>query len=426
MIRLLTASLLLLAVARAEGPLLTLEDARQIALRTHPNLASAQLEASVAEEQVKEARAGYFPVATGFVDGVEAGDRATRIEAGGLNNPAIYDRVAEGVSVSAVITDFGRTGNLTNGAKSRARAEQAGFESTREQVLLGVDTANYSVLQARAVLKVARDTFGVRSLFADRVNALAKNELKSDLDVSFAAVAKDQAQLLVQKAEGDEESSEAMLSAAMGYATPQTFNLAEPLDSTISIPDLDQLSASALKSRPDLLKYRFERDAAQSAARAEKDTNYPTLSAVGVAGTAPSHDYRLPASYQAGGLQLTIPLFAGGSFIARQHEAELRARIAEQQLRQEEDLVSRDVKLAWISASNSIKRLEIARSLLANSSRAFDLAQARYKVGSSSIIELSDAQLAQTSAGIEVANARYAALIQESVLQYVTATNDLK
>ena len=417
--RLLLLSLLSVALVRAAGLSVTLEEARDIALRNHPNLASAQLAASVAEEQVKEARAGFFPVATGFVNGVEAGDRDTRIEAGGLNNPAIYDRVAEGVSVTAVITDFGRTGNLTSGAKSRARAEHAGYESTREQVLLGVDTTYYGVLQAKAVMKVAQDTLGVRTLLASQVSTLAKNAMKSDLDVSFAEVAKNEAELLLEKAQGDEASAEAMLSAAMGYPTPQEFDLPEPDSTPITVPALADLSASALRTRPDLLRYRYERDASRSAAQAEKDANYPTLSAVGVAGTSPSHDYRLPNSYEAGGLQLSIPLFAGGAYVARQHEAELKAHIAEEQLRQEEDLVTRDVKLAWIAASTSIRRLEISRQLLTNSSRAFELAQARYKVGSSSIIELSDAQLAETTAKIEVANAEYAALIQESVLRYV-------
>jgi outer membrane protein len=46
--------------------------------------------------------------------------------------------------------------------------------------------------------------------------------------------------------------------------------------------------------------------------------------------------------------------------------------------------------------------------LLDQANTALDLAQARYKVGLSGIVDLTQAQLAQTQAQITVANARYA------------------
>ncbi|MGH9592034.1 MAG: TolC family protein, partial [Bryobacteraceae bacterium] len=49
---------------------------------------------------------------------------------------------------------------------------------------------------------------------------------------------------------------------------------------------------------------------------------------------------------------------------------------------------------------------------------AYDLAEARYKIGSSSIVELSQAQLGLTSAQIDEANARYDVLIQRARLNY--------
>jgi outer membrane protein len=49
---------------------------------------------------------------------------------------------------------------------------------------------------------------------------------------------------------------------------------------------------------------------------------------------------------------------------------------------------------------------------------AFDLAQARYQAGSSSIVELSQAQLELTSAQIAQTSSRYDVLIQESDVNY--------
>jgi outer membrane protein len=56
--------------------------------------------------------------------------------------------------------------------------------------------------------------------------------------------------------------------------------------------------------------------------------------------------------------------------------------------------------------------------LVRNAAEAYDLAQARYQIGSSSIVELSQAQLSLTAAQIADANARYNVLIQQAGLNY--------
>jgi outer membrane protein len=52
-----------------------------------------------------------WPTAVANLTGVDSQDNS-RITAGGLNNPIIYQRAAAGVTVSQLITDFGRTPNL--------------------------------------------------------------------------------------------------------------------------------------------------------------------------------------------------------------------------------------------------------------------------------------------------------------------------
>ena len=175
-----------------------------------------------------------------------------------------------------------------------------------------------------------------------------------------------------------------------------------------------------MSNRPDLLRLRYELAAAARFARAQKDRNYPTIAAVGTIGNALSRDYRLPDKYAAGGIAVDVPLFAGGEYLARQREAELKAQIAEQALRDEEDNVSRDVRLAWLNFNTAVERFRTTEQLLKHAREALDLAQARYKIGSSSIVELSDAQVNATSAQIADANARYDEFIQRAVLDYQT------
>jgi len=256
-------------------------------------------------------------------------------------------------------------------------------------------------------------------LLLDQVNALATNKLRSELDVSFAQVALEEGRLLVQKAQNNADAAMASLSTALGYHELRQFQLVEPsLPAGAAAGDVDSFIAAALNQRPELLSLRDQQDAALRFAKSERDARLPTISAVGVAGDSPAHDYRLPDNYAAGGVQFSLPLFAGGLYTARQHEAELKAQADEETLRTEEDNVVRDVRIAWLNVNNAQEQLQTTEQLVKNAAEAFDLAAARYKAGISSIVELSQAQLSLTSAQIANANARYDLLIQQANLDY--------
>ena len=146
----------------------------------------------------------------------------------------------------------------------------------------------------------------------------------------------------------------------------------------------------------------------------------PLISAVGMIGDSPSHDSHLPDNYEVGGIQLSLPLFAGGLYTARQHEAELKAQADSELVRSLEDNIVRDVHIAWLNVNTALEQLRTTEELVRNAAEAYDLADARYQIGSSSIVELSQAQLSLTSAQIANTNARYNVLIQQANLDYQT------
>ncbi len=415
------ANLLALADGTNAWPTLTLADAQTLALRNHPQVAEANYRALAAEEVVKETRAGYFPTANLYATAAGADGEDSRILAGGLNNPSVIDRAAGGVAVSQLITDFGHTANLTASSRFQAQAASQNASTTREQVLLLVDAGYFGALQAQAVLRVAQQTLDTRQLLLDQVTALATNKLRSELDVSFAQVELEQARLLLQKSQNDADAAMAGLSTALGYREFHQFQLVEqPLSASTETNDVFVLIQTALAERPDLLSLRSERDAALRYAKSQRDARLPTIAAVGVAGDSPSHDSRLPDNYLAGGVQLSLPLFAGGLYLARQREAELKAQADAEMLRTLEDNVIRDVRIAWLNVNNALDQLRTTAQLLTHAAEAYELASARYQNGISSIVELSQAQLNLTAAQIANTNARYDVLIQEANLNYQT------
>jgi len=402
---------------------LTLKEAEAIAIRNHPQLQAANLNALAASEVTTEVRSAYYPQAYGDVTGAGALPNS-RIAAGLLNNPSVFNREAEGVSVSQLITDFGRTANLSETARLQASAQQENVQATRETVLLQVDQAYFRALRAQAVLKVAQETVKARQLVVDQVTALQQSKLKSALDVSFANVNLADAQLLLVRAENDVKASFAELSQALGYRDSQQYELADEPLPPAPPADLDALVDAALRQRPELAGLRHESDAAHHFAKAERDLWLPTVSAVGVAGVVPDRQIAsgLGDRYGAAGINVSIPIFNGKLFSARHAEASLRAQQQDQNLRDLENRVTRDVRVAWLDAVSAFKRLDLTQQLLYEANQAADLAQARYKLGLSSIVELSQAQLNQTQAQIEETSAKYDYQIRVASLNYQTGS----
>jgi outer membrane protein len=402
---------------------LTLGEARALALRMHPSITVAELRALVAKDVATEVRAAYFPQVSGNVTAVGTGNSLTRLAAGSLSNSQIYDRVGVGAVVTQLITDFGRTQNLTAAARLRARAAESNVLAARAQLLLAVDAAYFSVLEAQAVKSVALKTLNNRQSLLDQVDTLEKNKLRSELDVRFGRVAVDEARLLVSKADADWQSALATLTNLLGQRTLVTAELVEPPESLSDLPaESEPLTELALRQRPELLEQRSEHEAAQAAARAAADARRPTIAAIGSAGVVPIRNDHFEHDYAAGGVNLNVPLFAGGSYVARQREAELQADAAEAALREEENNVVREVRVAWLQAAHARERVTLTASLLENSNAVVDLAQARFGQGINSIIELNQAQLSQVSAEIAHANAQYDYRMQRDILDFQTGS----
>jgi len=376
---------------------------------------------ALASQQVtREVRSSLWPTANANLTGVDSQPNS-RITAGGLNNPIIYQRAAAGVVVSQLITDFGRTTNLVSSANLAAKAEDQNAAATKEQILLEVDQAFYGALQAHAVLTVAQQTVSARQTVTDQVEALFKSKLRSELDFSFANVNLAQAKLLVLDAENNENGALATLSMILGYSKTQDFKLVEDATAISSPPgNVDDLISQAFAMRPEILSLEFQEQSAKKFQTAERDLLLPNIRAVGAVGDTPVRNPVLSNWYGAVGVNVEIPLFNGFLYTARSREASLRAQAAHDRLLDLRNRISRDVRTGWLNANTAYARLSVTQQLLDQSSLALDLAQTRYRLGLSSIVELSQAQLQQTQAQISNAQAAYDYRLALAVLRYQT------
>jgi len=406
---------------------LTLKQAEELAIKSNPQISVARLTALASQQVTREVRSNLWPTATGNITGVDA-QSGTRLTAGFLNNPILYERAAAGMTVTQLITDFGRTTNLVSSANFAAKAENQNAQATKEQILLAVNKGFYNTLQAQAILQVAQQTVKERETVADQIGALFKSKLKSELDFSFANVNLAQAQLLLLDAQNNLNAAQAALSMVLGFSTAQNFQLAEETSPIAPPPgNVDDLISQAFSLRPEILSLQFQYQSARKFQTAERDLLFPSIRAMGAVGDTPVGNVAVAPSpsalnntYGAVGANMEIPLFNGFLYTARAHEAKLRTQATQERLRDLQDLISRDVRTSWLNAQTAYQRLAVTQQLLEQANLALTLAQSRYNLGLGSIVELSQAQLQQTQAEITNAQAGYDYRLSLAVLTYET------
>lgn len=395
--------------AAQEAETLTRQEAEQLALKNNPRVSVAMLIALSQKQVARETRAGELPGISGN-GAVVGAEQASRLSALGLTSSRLLNHVGAGVELSQLITDFGRTHNLIASSSFQAKAAEQSAEATREDIVFAVDLAFYDALEAQATLQVAQSTAKERQNVADQIDALTSSKLKSTLDQSFAHVTLSQARLLVLDSQNQESAARAALSDILGTTNDMHYHLVD--DASIPAPpaDSDQaLIALALQQRPDLQAQQLTHQADVRFSRAQHEQLLPTISAQGTVGATPvgSNTYYLQNWYGAAGVSVQVPIFDGFKFRAQAAEADLLAKASNEKSRQLTDHIVRDVRTAWLSMLTAKDRMRVTAELLKESNTALDLAQTRYQLGLSSIVELSQAQLEQTQAQIQDANARF-------------------
>jgi outer membrane protein len=404
------------------GTPLTLAQAEALALKNNPQVTIGKLRALEAQQYVRETRSALLPTAYLSLTGVDS-ESGSRIAAGALNNPIVFPRAAAGVTVSQLITDFGRTTNLLSSSEFQAKAEDKNAAATTADITLTVDQAFYNSLETRELVKVARETLNARQTFVDKIQALTTARLKSDLDLSFAKVDVARARLLVLESQNNYQTSLAALSAILGYPDQQDFELIQPTEAiTPPAPDAQPLILEALRQRPEVGSLQFQVESAQKSSAAEHDLWRPTINALGVAGTTPVRDPAItPNWYGAVGVNVNIPLFNGFLYNARAKTADLQTEVLRQRLADLRNNIARDVRTSWQQTNQAYERLSVTQQLREQANLALDLAQQRYNLGLGSIVEFTQAELGKTEADIADTDATYQYRLTQLVLTYTIA-----
>lgn len=411
-----------LPVSSATGTIvnITRSEAERQALKSNPRITAAHLVALAAGQVTRETRSAEMPQVSANITAVKAED-GSRIGAGQLNPSALYTHAGTGGILSQLITDFGRTHNLVENAKLQEKAQQQNVLATEQDVLLATNQVFYRLLDAQSLLDVAKATVQARGDVLNLTQALTKSALKSELDLNIAAADLSQAQLLQLDAENSVASARAELAALLAAPSDTNYYAMEGATTITAPPELTQaVLDEAHVARPDMEALQLQVQADHKFAKAQQEQHLPTISATTIGGVTPVRPDGVFAQnwYAAAGVNLGLPIFTGFRISSEAKEARLRQQADEKRRDDLGNSISRDVRVAALAAQTAYQRIAVTENFQKETDQALQLAKTRYKLGLSSIVELSQAQLQSTQASVQAVNARFDYLLALRSLEY--------
>lgn len=334
------------------------------------------------------------------------------------------------------VYDFGRLAALAVAADAEAAEIRHRANIEVLDVALTVEATFYSVLAAKAVERAAEDAYKRAALRRDMVKAGVDRGLRPPIALTRAEADLTRFEVGRTRARGGIEAAQAVFAAAVGVQDPLLDAVprseAEPEGPSAPLPALGDAMQQAMQRDPSVRLALARLAAQQARTRALGRQWAPSLSlTAGISGRAGGAPQSGGPSGQSGwlpttpnwdvGLLLQAPVFDGVLLSRRSHSL-----AQEQVLRHEIDAARRrllaDIQRAYTTFRIAESSLPALRAAAVAAEKNYDQANARFRVGLSTNIEVADAEALRTEAEIQLAIGRFdvsraRAAFQRSVAQ---------
>jgi outer membrane protein TolC len=259
----------------------------------------------------------------------------------------------------------------------------------------------YSVLLSRSLAGIQGEALNLASQHLDTIEAQYRQGIASDLAVLRQKVEVSNTAPALTQARNLYEEGLIELKNLLGLDPEAEVNLTDTLECATNGPgEITELYKAALLNRPDYRNQRLQRDLYREMITIEKAGYFPYLGAFASRQFQGQSDHGFPPdratrSYATvAGLNLSIPLFSGGSTFSRVKQARLQADIADTALSALERRIKIEVKKAWLGMSEASERLRSQTATVETARKALEATEVRFKNGLASQLDLNDATLA--------------------------------
>jgi outer membrane protein len=405
-------------VAAPAAKVLTLNEAIKNALDRQPTLLQARANTSAAQARTDEAMSGMLPQLS--ASGSYARSTNNFAPRPGSNPSATvsagppgtsWDTTSfwqGGVTLSQLIWDFSQTSGRWRAAQATASAQQSSEQATRNQVVLGVESAYFTARAGKDLMKVAADNLANVEAHLRQTEGFVRAGTHPEIDLAQARTDQANAKVQLINAENAYLTEKAQLNQAMGIEGTTDYEVASDTLPAVQGEDLnlDPLLDEALKARPDIASLEQQVLAQDLTTSAVKGDYWPSLGVqTGFNEAGPSlgslvWNWNVEAT-------LTWNIFQGGLTRAQVREGNANADALRAQVAGLRQQVRVDVEQARLAVRASKQALDAAGEAEANAQLRLKLAEARFRTGVGSAIELGDAQVALTTAAGQRVQAQY-------------------
>jgi outer membrane protein TolC len=432
MIKCLLAFLALFAPILSFGqdaPPLTLEEAVRIAKRN-------AYEVLLAEQDVEFARGGVDQARSALLPKLNATATYTRFTseisaAIDPKQPPIIirpiDQKSIGLQLVQAVDIWGISGLALSGARALEAASVALLTATLNDVAQRAKTAFMDVLRTDELVQVAEERVVdvTEQLRVARVRNEAGQTARFDVIRFEAELAQAEQDRL--EAVNNELLAEAAFNQALSRDVSTPVELVPPADLPTVDVALEDLTARAIRQRPELIAARRQFDYRNRIRRAREKGNLPALNLTGNF----SYD---PDASGFGGAQdslsataaLSFPIFDGGLNRSLVRQAKADENKAKIELDRATLGVTLEVKQAHLNLKSAEQRIETARRAAVSAQEALRVANLRYAEGVGTPVEVSDANAQFVAARTAVIDAIYQYRVALADLQRAIGSEDLQ
>ncbi|BCA56167.1 putative Outer membrane protein TolC [Nitrospira sp. KM1] len=429
------------AIANAQtGPSMTMDEAIRIGIRNHPLIERARQSLLIAKALTRLREGERYPWLDASVAGaagamrIVGSDGQILHDAGGHGfNPGgglphhNQNMVSGGLLLNQLITNFGYTAHRILAAEATEAAGEKEIQTHKAFVILNVQKAYLDCLLQHNLVSIAAETLKRRLVVRDQIEALYRRQLKSKLDLDLLLVEVSSAELSLIRARNEYQRAFASLLNAMGTDRTDRFELKPVAIVVTPPPPIEALVVLGLNDRPELLGNRDRISASRELLQAVKSQHFGSLSAVGSIGMTQYgtvHDDGIPpdggAPFWGFGATMQLPLFTGFRIQSQAKEADHRKGETEEEL----NMLANDIVLQIVRASltntTNAEQIALEEERVALASSALQLAQERYRLGLSPIVEVVRATEMLFESESRLAEARYIYKTSESLIAYAT------
>jgi outer membrane protein len=387
----------------------TLEQAVRLAHESNPQVVSATGAITSAQAGERSARGAYLPSLSVNAGSSLAGASVIGTPASGTTLGGTNDSYSAGLSASWDVYTGGRRGAERTAAQAQTRAAEATLTAQRADVTLQVQQAFYEVLRAEDLETVAQARIqrAEEGVTAAQQRMQLGSATRSDLL---------RAQLELNTARGsllEARTSREAAQLALGRLVGADDAVAATRGAESQVQPLSEADASGLLARieaqaPDVLAAQAATQSAAAGLDAARSQYLPSVSV----STGYNWQNQDPAFDQSRtswsvGVGVSYPIFNG----YQREESVVRARVqqttAQAQLADAQRTVRTDAARALGQLRLAGERITLAEQALGTAQEDLRVQRERYRLGSTTILELLTSQSALVEAESGLVTARY-------------------